>query len=48
MNDELVLSVEYLRQSFAIGRDKLDVIRDVNLQIRKGESLAIVGASGQG
>ncbi|MBU2738098.1 ABC transporter ATP-binding protein [Acidithiobacillus concretivorus] len=48
MNDEWVLSVEHLRQSFAIGRDKLDVIRDVNLQIRKGESLAIVGASGQG
>ncbi|MBE7565796.1 ABC transporter ATP-binding protein [Acidithiobacillus thiooxidans] len=48
MNDELVLSVEHLRQSFAIGRDKLEVIRDVNLQIRKGESLAIVGASGQG
>ncbi len=48
MNDELVLSVEHLRQSFAIGRDRLEVIRDVNLQIRKGESLAIVGASGQG
>ncbi len=48
MNDELVLSVEHLRQSFAIGRDKLEVIRDVNLQIRKGESLAIFGASGQG
>ncbi|PKY10555.1 lipoprotein ABC transporter ATP-binding protein [Acidithiobacillus marinus] len=48
MSDDLILSVEHLRQSFAIGRDKLDVIRDVNLQIHQGESLAIVGASGQG
>ncbi|WP_414040005.1 ABC transporter ATP-binding protein [Acidithiobacillus sp. M4-SHS-6] len=48
MSDDLILSVEHLRQSFAMGRDKLEVIRDVNLQVRRGESLAIVGASGQG
>ncbi len=43
-----VLSVEHLRQSFAIGRERLEVIRDINLQVRRGERLAIVGASGQG
>ena len=48
MSKQIILSVEHLRQSFAIGRERLEVIRDVNLQVRPGERLAIVGASGQG
>ena len=48
MSEQIVLSVEHLRQSFAIGRERLEVIRDINLLVRPGERLAIVGASGQG
>ena len=48
MSEQIILSVEHLRQSFAIGRERLEVIRDINLQVRRGERLAIVGASGQG
>ena len=48
MSKQIILSVEHLRQSFAIGRERLEVIRDINLQVRRGERLAIVGASGQG
>ncbi|MHB8236347.1 MAG: ABC transporter ATP-binding protein, partial [Acidithiobacillus ferrivorans] len=48
MSEQIILSVEHLRQSFAIGREHLEVIRDINLEVRHGERVAIVGASGQG
>ena len=48
MSEQIILSVEHLRQSFAIGREHLEVFRDINLEVRHGERVAIVGASGQG
>lgn len=48
MSDRIILSVEHLRQVFAIGRERLEVIRDINLEVHHGERVAIVGASGQG
>ena len=48
MSEQIILSVEHLRQSFAIGRERLEVIRDINLEVHHGERVAIVGASGQG
>ncbi len=52
MNEGLVLSASDLHKRFVEGRgaDALDVtvLRGVSLQVRRGEALAIVGASGTG
>lgn len=43
-----VLSCSGLGKSFAQGRDKLNVLNNVDLTVRRGERTAIVGASGSG
>lgn len=48
MTREPVLRVEHLRQVFAVGRERLEVLRDIHLEVAAGERLAIIGASGQG
>lgn len=42
------LTIRDLHKSFEINGQKLDVLRGLNLEIRPGETLAIVGASGSG
>ncbi len=42
------VSVRGLHKGFALNGNKIAVLRDLNLQIRGGESLAIVGPSGCG
>lgn len=37
-----------LAKSFALNGQRLQVLKDLNLNIEPGESLAIVGASGSG
>ncbi|OQA01562.1 MAG: Lipoprotein-releasing system ATP-binding protein LolD [Planctomycetes bacterium ADurb.Bin412] len=37
-----------LYKDYPMGRDKLHVLRGVNLEVRRGEFLAIMGASGSG
>lgn len=44
----MVLECRNLMRSFADAGDKLDVLRGVNLRIRAGERVAIVGESGAG
>jgi len=44
----LVLEAVALAKSFVEGTSVLDVLRDVNLQVERGERLAIIGASGSG
>jgi lipoprotein-releasing system ATP-binding protein len=47
MSEELV-RVEGLRRSFPMGDGSIDVLRGVDLLIRRGERLAILGSSGVG
>jgi peptide/nickel transport system ATP-binding protein len=46
--DELLLEVENLAVTFDAGRRNLRAVHDVNLTLRRGEVLAIVGESGCG
>jgi lipoprotein-releasing system ATP-binding protein len=43
-----VLVAEAITKSFREGADAVEVLRGVDLQVRAGETLAIVGASGSG
>ena len=45
---EIVLKVEQLGKSYAIPNGKLEILHDVNLQVQKGEFVAITGQSGSG
>ncbi|CAN7524970.1 ABC transporter ATP-binding protein [Pararhizobium sp. LjRoot235] len=42
------VTVRHLSKSFTLNGEPLSVLKDLNLTIRSGESLAIVGASGSG
>ena len=43
-----VLCAQALAKRFSEGRLDVSVLRGVDLQVRRGETLAIVGASGSG
>ena len=45
---EIVLQAQALSKRFHEGRIDLTVLKDIDLQVRAGETLAIVGASGSG
>ena len=47
-NPEVVLSAQGLSRTFEQGDLRVEVLKDVNLNVRKGERIAIVGASGSG
>jgi putative ABC transport system ATP-binding protein len=44
----IFLQVEHLVKQVASGDSQIHILRDVNLTIKRGESLAILGASGSG
>ncbi len=46
--NELVLSCSGLTKTFGLGNVAVPVLKGIDLQVRGGESLAIVGASGSG
>ncbi|ACS86962.1 MacB family efflux pump subunit [Musicola paradisiaca] len=45
---EPLLQLRQLHRSFQNGEQRVDVLKDINLTIRHGEMVAIVGASGSG
>lgn len=48
MRDDRVLTVRNLHKSFRKGPEIIEVLRGVDLEARRGEGTAIVGASGSG
>ena len=48
MDQEPILSVQHLNVKFSLRGKVLHAIRDVSLDLYKGETLAIVGESGSG
>ena len=48
MNDALVLRCSGLAKTYAEGPIRTEVLRAVDLEVRRGETIAIVGASGAG
>ena len=47
-SDGAILVIEQLYKSYQLGAVELQVLRDVNLAIKAGESVAIMGPSGSG
>jgi lipoprotein-releasing system ATP-binding protein len=46
--NELLLEVIELRKSYGVGERKVDVLNGISLQVRQGETIALLGASGAG
>ncbi|MGW8956237.1 ABC transporter ATP-binding protein [Paenibacillus sp. NPDC055715] len=43
-----MIQIENLRKYYAIGNKKIDVLKDINLEVNQGEMIAIMGRSGSG
>ena len=48
MSSEVVLSCAGLEKAYGMGEVRVPVLKGVDLEIRRGESVAVVGASGSG
>lgn len=47
-DDSPLLRAEALTKVVSVGQERLTILRDVHLEVKSGESLAILGASGSG
>ena len=48
MNSPSLLSAQKLRRTFSQGASELEIIKDISLEVKKGDAVCIVGASGSG
>ncbi|WP_353173836.1 lipoprotein-releasing ABC transporter ATP-binding protein LolD [Paracandidimonas soli] len=48
MNNPVVLSARNLSKHYEEGGSRIDVLRDVSLDVSRGEMVAVIGASGSG
>lgn len=44
----IIISCRDLNKSFTLGKQEVPVLRNINLEVQRGERIAIVGASGSG
>lgn len=47
-NNELVIDIQHLTKDYISGTEKISVLKDINLEVRRGEMMAIMGPSGSG
>ncbi len=47
-NNHLLLEAEKIQKTYRLGQAQIDVLKGVNLRVKKGELVAIIGASGSG
>lgn len=45
---DYIINIEHLNKQFMVDKQPIEVLKDINLQIRKGEFITIVGHSGCG
>lgn len=48
LSDDVAIAVCGLWKTFDVGAEKVDILKDINLTIRKGEFVSIMGPSGSG
>jgi len=48
VGDDTILTAQGLSKTYTLGRQRLEVLREISLEVRRGEALVIVGASGAG
>lgn len=48
MSDKIVIRAQHVAKAYRDGNEAVPVLKDINLEIAEGETVAIVGASGSG
>ena len=44
-DNNTILSIKHLKKDFIIKSNKVEVLKDINLDIAKGEFISLIGAS---
>ena len=46
MSEESILQIHHLNKTFLVDGERIEILKDINLDIKKGEFVTIVGHSG--